>query len=144
VSALASVAVKRWGGDVHPLSLAAVPMLGAGIAMGGVSLVLEHDARLVLDGRSVGALVYLAVVGSAVTFTVYYWLLARMPATRLALMTYLIPIVAVAVGAVLFDEPLRARLLTGAAVVLAGVGIVTRYRHGGGSARPARPIKTNS
>jgi drug/metabolite transporter (DMT)-like permease len=128
VSALASVAVKRWGGDVHPLSLAAVPMLGAGLAMGGVSLVLERDARLVLDGVSVGALLYLALVGSAVTFTVYYWLLARMPATRLALMSYLIPIVAVAVGAALFDEPLRARLLTGAVVVLTGVGIVTRFR----------------
>jgi drug/metabolite transporter (DMT)-like permease len=125
-SAIASVAVKRWGRDVHPLSLAAVPMLIAGVVMGAVALVVERDAPLVLDARSVGALLYLAILGSAVAFTVFYWLLARVPATRVALMTYLIPIVAVAVGAVLFDEPLRPRLLAGSALVLAGVVLVSR------------------
>lgn len=139
VSAVASVAVKRWGGDIPPLSIAAVPMLGAGVVMGGVALVVERDARLVLDAPSLGALLYLAVVGSAVTFTIYYWLLARLPATRLALMTYLIPIVAVAVGAILFDEPLRPRLVAGAVLVFAGVGIVTRFRHRS-SSRPARGV----
>jgi drug/metabolite transporter (DMT)-like permease len=68
------------------------------------------------------------VLGSAVTFTVYYWLLARVGATRVALVSYLIPIVAVAVGAVLFDEPLRVRLLGGSALVLAGVVLVGRRR----------------
>ena len=84
---------------------------------------------LVFDARSVGALLYLAVLGSAVTFTIYYWLLANMKATRLALMSYLIPIVAVAVGALLFDEPLRPRLLAGSSLVLTGVVIVSRRRH---------------
>ena len=128
VSAVASVVVKRWGSGVHPLSLAAVPMLLAGVVMGAVALLVERGLPLVFDARSVGALLYLAILGSAVTFTIYYWLLANLPATRLALMSYLIPIVAVAVGAVLFDEPLRPRLLAGSALVLAGVVIVSRRR----------------
>ena len=73
-----------------------------------------------------GALVYLTVFGSAVTFTVYYWLLARVSATRVALTSYLIPIVAVAVGALVFGEPVRPRLLAGSALVLAGVVAVSR------------------
>jgi drug/metabolite transporter (DMT)-like permease len=129
VSAVASVVVKRWGGGVHPLSLAAVPMLLAGVVMGAVALLVERGRPLVFDARSVGALLYLAILGSAVTFTIYYWLLANMTATRLALMSYLIPIVAVAVGALLFDEPLRPRLVAGSALVLAGVVIVSRRRH---------------
>ncbi len=128
VSALATVAIKRWGKAVHPLSLSAVPMLFAGVVMGPVALVFERGRPLVLDGRSVGAILYLAVLGSAVTFTVYYWLLARVTATRLALTSYLIPIVALAIGAVLFDEPLRPRLLSGSALILAGVVLVSR-RH---------------
>ena len=128
-SAMASVVVKRWGEGVHPLSLAAVPMLFAGVVMGAVALLVERHLRVVFDARSVGALLYLAILGSAVTFTIYYWLLANMPATRLALMSYLIPIVAVAVGARLFDEPLRPRLLAGSALVLTGVVIVNRRRH---------------
>lgn len=128
VSAVATVAIKRWGRDVHPLSLSAVPMLIASLVMGAVALIVERHRPLVLDGRSVGALLYLAILGSAVTFTVYYWLLARVTATRLALLSYLIPIVAVAVGAALFDEPLRPRLLAGSVLVLAGVVIVSRGR----------------
>jgi drug/metabolite transporter (DMT)-like permease len=126
VSAVASVVIKRWGSDLHPLSLSAVPMLIAGLVMGAVALLVERHRPLVVDLRSVGALLYLAILGSAVTFTIYYWLLARVPATRLALMSYLIPIVAVAVGAVLFDEPLRPRLLAGSALILAGVVTVSR------------------
>jgi drug/metabolite transporter (DMT)-like permease len=127
-SALATVAIKRWGTGVHPLSLSAVPMLFAGVAMGVVSLVFERGRPVVLDGRSVGALLYLAVLGSAVTFTIYYWLLARVTATRVALTSYLIPIVALAVGAALLDEPLRPRLLAGSALILAGVVVVGRQR----------------
>jgi drug/metabolite transporter (DMT)-like permease len=128
VSALASVVVKRWGSDVPPLSMAAVPMLIAGVVMGGVAAAFERHRPLVFDAPSVGALLYLVVFGSAVTFTLYYWLLARVKATQVALMSYLIPIVAVAVGAVLFDEPLRPRLLLGSALVLAGVVLVGRPR----------------
>ena len=128
VSAVATVVIKRWGSDVHPLSLSAVPMLMAGVVMGVVAFLVERDRPLVFDVRSVGALLYLAFLGSAVTFTVYYWLLARVGATRVALMAYLIPIVAVAVGAALFDEPLRPRLLAGSALVLAGVVVVGRRR----------------
>jgi drug/metabolite transporter (DMT)-like permease len=127
-SAVATVAIKRWGSAVHPLSLSAVPMLIASLLMAAVALVAERHRPLVFGARSVGALVYLAVLGSAVTFTVYYWLLARVTATRLALTSYLIPIVAVAVGALLFGEPLRPRLLAGSALILAGVAIVGRRR----------------
>jgi drug/metabolite transporter (DMT)-like permease len=128
VSALATVAIKRWGAGVHPFSLSAVPMLFAGVVMGSVAALFERGRPVVFDGRSVGAILYLAVLGSAVTFTVYYWLLARVTATQLALTSYLIPIVALAVGAALFAEPLRPRLLAGSALILAGVVIVSRQR----------------
>jgi len=132
VSALASVAVKRWGQGVHPVSLSAVPMLICAVVMTPVALVFERDAPVVFDARSLGALAYLALFGSALTFTIFYWLLARVPATRAALISYLIPIVAVALGAAFLDEPLRPRLVAGAALVLAGVFVVSRFGPRGG------------
>lgn len=128
VSAVSTVSVKRWGAGIHPLSLAAVPMLLAGIVVGGLALHFERHRSLVLDLRSLGALLYLAVLGSAVTFTVYYWLLSHAPATRVALIAYTIPIVAVAVGALAFGEPIRAKVLAGGLLVLTGVAIVNRAR----------------
>jgi drug/metabolite transporter (DMT)-like permease len=128
VSALATVAIKRWGTGVHPLSVSAVPMLFTGVVMGALALVFERGRPVVLDGRSVGAILYLAVLGSAVTFTVFYWLLARVTATQLALISYVIPVVALAVGAVLFAEALRPRILAGSALILVGVVLVGRQR----------------
>jgi drug/metabolite transporter (DMT)-like permease len=128
VSALSLVLIKRWGRGIHPLSLAAVPMLMAGVTMAGVARVFERGRPVVLDVASVGALLYLAVLGSAVTFTAYYWLLARVSATGVALTSFLIPIVAVAVGALGFGEPVRPRLVTGSALVLVGVVVVSRRR----------------
>jgi drug/metabolite transporter (DMT)-like permease len=126
VSAVATVAVKRWGQGIHPLSLTAVPMLLTAVVVGSLALVFERQATVVFDLRSVGALLYLAVLGSAVTFTIYYWMLANAPATRVALIAYTIPIVAVAVGALLFQEPVRPLVIVGGALVLVGVAIVTR------------------
>jgi len=128
VSAIATVAIKRWGKGIHPLSLTAVPMLLTAALVGTLAAVFERNAPIVFDLRSVGALVYLAVMGSAVTFTVYYWMLSHAPATRVALIAYTIPIVAVAVGAALFDEPVRPLVILGGALVLGGVAIVTRRR----------------
>lgn len=128
VSAVATVAIKRWGHGIHPLSLTAVPMLLTAALVGALAAFFEGDMAIVFDLRSVGALVYLAVLGSAVTFTIYYWMLAHAPATRVALIAYTIPIVAVAVGAVLFDEPIRPLVILGGALVLTGVAIVNWSR----------------
>jgi drug/metabolite transporter (DMT)-like permease len=126
VSAVATVAVKRWGAGIHPLSLTAVPMLLTAAIVGALALVFERQATIVFDLRSVGALLYLAVLGSGVTFTTYYWMLAHVPATRLALIAYTIPIIAVIVGALLFQEPVRPLVVVGGALVLLGVAVVTR------------------
>jgi drug/metabolite transporter (DMT)-like permease len=128
VSAAATIAVKRWGTGIHPLSLTAVPMLLTACVVGALALAFERHATIVFDLRSVGALLYLAVFGSAVTFTVYYWMLAHARATQVALIAYTIPIVAVAVGALMFAEPIRPRVVLGGALVLAGVAVVTRGR----------------
>ncbi len=121
VSAVASVAIKRWGGGIHHLSITSVSMaIGAGL-MGVVAGLTERDRPLVWTQASVGALLYLALVGSAVTFSLYYWLLSHIPATQLALIAYLSPVVAVTIGAVFLHEPYTIRTLLGSALVVFGV-----------------------
>lgn len=125
-SAIANVAIKRWGHDVHPLAVSAVPMLLAGAVMGSIAAVAERGARVELSGAPLAALVYLALVGSALAFTLYFWLLRHLPATRLSLITYTSPVVAVAIGAMALAEPLTARMLAGTALVVAGVAMAGR------------------
>ena len=137
-AAIANVAVKRWGAGIHPLSLTAVPMAMTAVFMGGLAAVVEGGRPIAWTPTVVGALLYLAIFGSAVTFTVYYRLLAILPASRLALITYAMPVVAVAIGTVTLDEPITLRLLAGAALVVAGVTLAVRFRPRPAPAAPPR------
>ncbi|MBI2892369.1 MAG: EamA family transporter [Deltaproteobacteria bacterium] len=125
VSAVANLLAKRFGEGIHPISLTAVPMGMAAIVMGGASAVVERHAPATWEGASLVAVAYLALVGSALTFTAYYWLLARTSAVRTSLIAYTTPIVAVTVGLFFMDEKLTGRIAAGTAFVLAGVVVAT-------------------
>ncbi len=122
-AAVANVVVKRWGKGVHPLSLTAPPMAATAVIMGVLAVIFERGRQLSFDASSVGALLYLAIAGTAVTFFLYFWLLDRLPATRLSLITYGIPVVAVTVGTLGLGEPFTGRMLMGSGLVLAGVSL---------------------
>lgn len=129
VCAINNVLVKRWGKDIHPISLTAVPMGMTFGIVGALALFIEQGRPVVVNSTSMAALFYLAVFGSAVTFTLYYWLLQHLPATRLSMISYATPIVAVLIGSTIMNEPLTPRVLVGALMVLLGVGLtVVNYR----------------
>lgn len=125
-SALGSVAVKKWGGGIHPLSTAAVPMLLCGLTVGPIAWWAESDRPLIFNVPSTLALLYLALVGSALPFTLYFWLLKRLPATQISLINYAVPVVAVLVGHFVLDEPVTLRVGLGAALVIAGTAVAVR------------------
>ena len=126
VSAAANVLVKRWGSGIHPLSLTAVPMGLTGILMGVMAALFERGESVTFDSVAVGALFYLAIPGTVVAFLIFFWLLQRLPATRLSLITYGVPVVAVIVGSLFLGEPLSTRILVGTALVLGGVVMAIR------------------
>jgi drug/metabolite transporter (DMT)-like permease len=117
------VVIKRWGGGIHPVSISAVPMAMSAFVMGGLALATERHAPLVFDVRSVGALTYLALFGSALTFSLYYWLMGHLRATRLSLIAYTTPVIAVLFGAAFMDETLTHRMMAGSVLVVGGVAM---------------------
>jgi len=71
------------------------------------------------------AAVYLGAFGSALTFYLWAFALARTTPTRVAISVTVNPITASLVGAVLLDEPLRWNLAGGIVTVFAGIWIAT-------------------
>jgi len=126
-AATANVVVKRWGKGIHSLSLTAPPMAATAVIMAVVALAFERGRMLSFDATSVGALLYLSIAGTAVTFFLYFWLLDRLPATRLSLITFAIPVVAVSVGTLVLEEPFTDRMFVGSALVLVGVALSVRF-----------------
>ncbi len=129
VSSISSVCVKRWGANIHPISLSAMPMAIATIVMTGMALLFERHRPVVWTRASVGSLAYLSVFGSALTFTLYYWLLRHVRASRVALIAYATPVIAVVTGVVFLEEPLTSRFVLGGVLVIAGVAFTAKSRY---------------
>ena len=125
-----SIAVKKWGGGIHPISIAAVPMGITALLMGALALTFESGRAVHFDRPSVLAVLYLAIVGSAFPFTLYFWLLKRQTATGMSLINYATPVLAVMVGTLFLSEPFTMRIAVGAALVLVGVAVALRKRSG--------------
>jgi len=125
-SAIGSVAVKKWGSGIHPLSTAAVPMLLCGVILGPIAWFSEAGRSVTFNRPSILALFYLALVGSALPFTLYFWLLKSLPATQVSLINYAVPVMAVIVGHFALGEPVTLRVLVGAVLVIAGTAVAVR------------------
>ncbi len=135
-AAVGQVAVKRWGQGLHPISLTAIPMAITALVAWALALGLESDQPMELSWRPVAAVLYLGVAGSALTFSLYFWLLQHCSATRLAMIAYLTPLVAVALGTLVLGEPITLPMLVGAVLVLAGSALVLHSPKEGGKDSP--------
>ena len=80
--------------------------------------------------RSVLGFLYLVTFGSLIGFTAYVYLLAHTTAAKAATYAYVNPVVAVVLGWAFAHEPLTMRTILAAAVILAGVAIITVARDG--------------
>jgi drug/metabolite transporter (DMT)-like permease len=78
--------------------------------------------------RSLGAMSYLAAIGSIVGFSAYLWLLRNVEATRVSTYAYVDPVVAVFLGSWLGGEKLARELLAGSALVVFGIGLIVTFR----------------
>ena len=72
-----------------------------------------------------GSLLALGILGTGVAYVLYYTLLAGAGASRSILITYLVPALALAYGAILLDEPVTVAAVVGLALVLGGVALGT-------------------
>jgi drug/metabolite transporter (DMT)-like permease len=71
------------------------------------------------------ALGYLTAAGSILAYTVYVWLLHHESPTKVGTYAYVNPVVAVAIGYFLGNEPLGARTILGTALILISVVLIT-------------------
>jgi drug/metabolite transporter (DMT)-like permease len=122
--AYANVWTKLRGGGFAPAALAAWQMLFGLVPLLVVASWWEGSPwALPWSFTSVGCLLYLALVGSALAFLLFYWLLQRVAVTKMQTLSLITPPLAVAFGWLAGGEELSRWALLGGAFVLAGVGL---------------------
>lgn len=109
----------------------AMQMIGGGCCLLVLGTLLGEWSQLDLahaSARSLLALGYLVVFGSLVGFTAYIWLLRVSTPALVSTYAYVNPVVAVLLGWAFAGEPITARTLLAAAVIVAAVMLITTHR----------------
>jgi drug/metabolite transporter (DMT)-like permease len=110
------------------LNGAATQMIAGGLSLAAAAVFAGEPTHMDLahaSSRSILGFLYLVTFGSLVGFTAYIYLLGHTSAAKAATYAYVNPVVAVALGWAFASEPVTTRTLLAAAVILAGVAIIT-------------------
>ncbi|MFG3041465.1 DMT family transporter [Streptomyces sp. NPDC048330] len=118
--AFAYMARHLTGRGTAPLALSAAQLLTA-TGLGVPALTVGGAPTVTWTG--VLAVALLGIFATGLTFHLNYRMIAEEGPTSAATVGYLLPVVSVGLGALVLGEPLTVRVVTGMAVVLAGVGL---------------------
>jgi drug/metabolite transporter (DMT)-like permease len=121
---LGSAYSRRSGRDDAVFGSTALQMLAGGVLLLVFGTLRGEWGQLAFSARTTTALVYLATIGGIGGFVAYTYALRHLPLSLVSLYAYINPVIAVALGVVLLDEPFNLRIAAAAALVLIGVGIV--------------------
>jgi len=110
-----------------PAEVAATGQLTAGaILLSPVAIATTAVDGISLEPHRVLAITLLGAVGTGFAYLLYYRSVAELGPTTTSLVTYLVPVVAVAVGVVVLDETFHVRMLLGGVMIVIGILLVQR------------------
>jgi drug/metabolite transporter (DMT)-like permease len=121
--ALGSVATKRHGKNLHPAALNAPAMLIGSVILALAAIARGEELRLPTGTGAWWAILYLSLVGSVVTFLLYFWLLKTWSATTVSFISVFTPLVALVLGFAILGEKPTIATFVGTALILGGVAL---------------------
>lgn len=110
----------------NPFRSTALQMVFSGIMLLSAATAHGDWAHVSFTPRTIAAMLYLSVAGSLIAYSAYIYAIQHLPLQLVSLYAYINPMIAVALGTLLLDEPISARIVVAAVLVLAGTWIVGR------------------
>ncbi len=119
--AVASIYARSRLSDQSPMIAAAGQFTMGFATILPLALVVESPWAIAPSGKALLSWAALAVLGTVIAYTIYYALLKRTNATFTTMVTYIVPINGLLLGALVLDESLSPSLLLSLGLVLGGV-----------------------
>jgi drug/metabolite transporter (DMT)-like permease len=119
-----AVYARRNVRGLRPMVPAVFQVTFACIMTGVLALAFEAPWTASPDGQALFAILWLGILGSGLAYLAVFRLLANWGATRTTMVSYVIPVIGIALGYVVLSEPIDARIVVGTGLVMAGIGIV--------------------
>ena len=118
-----SFAKRHELGD-NPFPSTALQMVFSGVMLLTAATAHGDWAQLSFTPRTIAAMLYLSIAGSLIAYSAYIYAIQHLPLQLVSLYAYINPMIAVALGTLLLNEPLSARTIVAAVLVFAGTWIV--------------------
>ncbi len=128
----------------EPFTASAIQMLSGSGWLLVTALLTGEFARFDPAGitaRSLGAWVYLVTFGSLIGFSTFTWLMKHSTPAKVSTYAYVNPIVAVFLGWLVLHEEVSPRIFLAAAIIIAGVVIITVTKNAKPKAVAPAPIE---
>ena len=114
--------------STHRYVVAAGTLIFAAIDMWILALLADGGLIVPMEPDTVLAVLWLGLLGSFVAYVLYFFLIEQIGATMAVMVTYMFPVVGVAIGVLLLGEQMDPRLAMGTTLVVVGIIVVTiRY-----------------
>jgi drug/metabolite transporter (DMT)-like permease len=134
IQAFGLVFLRRLGEHAHPVTLNFCSMSLSALPLYAASYIFEDYSKMIFSTQTLGAILYLSIFCTVITFVIYFWLVKHIEAVLLSLSAIITPVIAVIIGVLVMRESITHDVYIGSALVLIGVlfttlgDIYTRYR----------------
>ena len=129
---LGSVLSRPLLDELTPFQLTCAQALVGAVGLTALSLLLEpvsgETFRALLSPAPLAGVLFLVIAGTFIAYTIFLRLVRDWGAPRAGLYSFVSPVVALGLGALLYGEPLTWREITGAAVMLVAAAIAVARR----------------
>jgi len=125
-SAVSAMIAKRELKNVDAVVSTGIQLVVGGLGLCAAALVMERGQPSDWNARSIAALLFLAFIGSAVAFTIWYALVKHLPPYKLTTTNLVVPFIAIAEGGFILHEMITLPMFLSAVVVAGAVGVVLK------------------
>lgn len=126
LAAISTVLVKRRIDELNSVSMNFHVMMFGAVFLFLTSMILERGQPLRFTSSAVFTLVYLGILGSAIAFVAYVYLLRSMTALKMSLMVYITPVIALFVGWLFRGEAITVNIFIGSSLVFLGIYLASK------------------
>ncbi|MBE8183117.1 MAG: DMT family transporter [Candidatus Portiera sp.] len=109
------------GETVHPFVICAACMVCGALWMFPMVYLLDGELQVPQTLGVWGPLMFMSIFGTGVAFLVYYHLLSQVETTKVAMVTFIIPPIAILVGWVMLGEVLSPNMYLGMLIIFLGL-----------------------
>lgn len=114
---------RRYASHVKPLAIATGSQVGAALVLLPVAIMTWPETSI--STTAWAAAITMGLFSTALAYILYFRLIANTGPTNAITVTYLIPLFAMLLGAVVIHEPITGAMIAGCAVILLGTALAT-------------------